>query len=326
MRYRPLGASGIQASVVGFGAWAIGGWLWGGQEEKAAVRAVQAALDAGIDLIDTAPAYGLGASEQVIGKAIAGRRDKVVLATKCGLTWHTARGTLFFEEFGKPVHKFLGPDSIRTELEDSLRRLKTDRIDLYQTHWQDSTTPNDATMAELVRLKEQGKIRAIGVSNVTVEQLAAYRKDGEVASVQEKYSMLDRGHEKDLLPYCREHNVAFLAYSPLAQGLLTGKVGLRRRFRGDDQRRGHPRFSAENRAKVVALLKEFQPVAERHGVSLTQLAIAWTVAQPGVTHALVGARKPGQAGENARGGEVALTAADLKAMSAALRRCAADIA
>ncbi len=193
MRYKSLGQSGIEASVVGLGTWAIGGWWWGGNDERESVRAIQAAIDAGVTLIDTAPAYGLGRSEEIVGKALEGRRDRVVLATKCGLVWHTNAGTPFFSEFGKPVHKYLGPDSIRYEIEQSLRRLKTDVIDLYQTHWQDSTTRIEETMAVLLDLKAEGKIRAIGVSNADCQQIEEYRAVGPVDADQEKYSMLDRG-------------------------------------------------------------------------------------------------------------------------------------
>src|SRR5882724_5273624 len=192
MLYRPLGQSGIQASVIGLGTWAIGGWMWGGTDEAKAIRAIQVSLDAGITLIDTAPAYGLGLSETIVGKAVAGRRDKVVIATKCGLVWHVKRGDPFLDEKGKAIHRYLGSESIRYEVEQSLKRLNTDYIDLYQTHWQDVTTPIEETMKTLLDLKKQGKIRAIGVSNCAVEQLEAYRKIGPLDSAQEKYSMLDR--------------------------------------------------------------------------------------------------------------------------------------
>ena len=314
MRYRTIGQSGIQASVVGFGAWAIGGWLWGGTDEADAIAAIQTAIDAGITLIDTAPAYGFGLSEQIVGKAIAGRRDRVVLATKCGLVWDTTEGTPFGKGQGKEIHRFLGPDSIRCEVNESLRRLGTDHIDLYQTHWQDSTTPIEEAMAALLDLKQQGKIRAIGVSNATVEQMDEYRKVGPLDSDQERYSMLDRSIESDRLPYCREHGIAMLAYSPLGQGLLTGKIGLDREFTGDDLRLNNPRFDAETRRKVAAMLQEYKPIAEAHNLTFAQLAIAWTVAQPGLTFALVGARNPAQASENAGAGDAVLNDRELTEM------------
>jgi len=314
MRYRTIGQSGIEASVVGFGAWAIGGWLWGGTDEADAVAAIKTAIDAGITLIDTAPAYGFGLSEQIVGKAVAGRRDKVVLATKCGLVWDTTEGTPFGSGQGKEIHRFLGPDSIRYEVNQSLKRLGTDCIDLYQTHWQDPATPIEETMAALLDLKQQGKIRALGVSNATVEQMDEYRKVGPLDSDQERYSMLDRSIENDRLPYCREHGIAMLAYSPLGQGLLTGKIGLDRQFTGDDLRLNNPRFDAETRRKVAAMLDEYKPIAEAHNLTFAQLAIAWTVAQPGLTFALVGARNPTQARENAGAGDAVLNEQELAEM------------
>jgi methylglyoxal reductase len=304
---------------VGFGTWAIGGWLWGGTDEAAAIRAIRTSLEEGVTLIDTAPAYGLGRSEEIVGKAIAGRRDQVVLATKCGLVWHTDRGRPFFEQEGKTVYRYLGADSIRYELEQSLRRLGTDHVDLYQTHWQDPTTPIDETMGALLELKREGKIRAIGVSNVTVEQLEAYLHAGPVDTDQERYSAIDRGHEAALIPYCREHGIAFLAYSPLAHGLLTGKVGPDRVFSGDDLRRTDPRYTPENRRRVARMLDEVRPIADRHGLTPAQLMIAWTLAQPGVTHALVGARNPEQAAENARAGDVTLSRAEMELIGEVFR-------
>jgi aryl-alcohol dehydrogenase-like predicted oxidoreductase len=312
MRYRQLGESGINASVVGFGAWAIGGWMWGGTDQNEAVRAVQAALDDGVNLIDTAPAYGLGLSEEIVGRAIAGRREEVVLATKCGLVWHTNRGMRFFEEHGHPVHRYLGPESIRLEVERSLRRLATDRIDLYQTHWQDPGTPIADTMGTLLDLMKEGKIRAIGVSNIALNELEEYRRSGPVHTDQERYSLLDREHETALIPYCRDHSIAVLAYSPLANGLLTGKIGPDRQFAPGDLRRDNPRFSVESRMRIAQALERLRPIAEHHGLTMGQLALAWTVAQPGVTHALAGARNTQQARENARAAEVELSLDELR--------------
>jgi aryl-alcohol dehydrogenase-like predicted oxidoreductase len=280
--------------------------MWGGTEEAEAVTAIQASLDAGIDFIDTAPAYGLGLSEEIVRKAIAGRRDQVVLATKCGLVWHTQKGTHFFNEHGRPVYRYLGPESIRHELEQSLRRLGTDYIDLYQTHWQDSTTPIARTMETLMRLKEEGKIRAIGVSNVSLAELREYEITAAVDSDQENYSMLLRQHEADLLPHCRDKKVAFLAYSPMARGLLTGKVGPDRRFQGDDHRAGDPLFTQENRHKVAGFLAELDPLSRALSLTPAQLVIAWTAMQPGVTHVLCGVRNAAQALENAAAGNVPL--------------------
>ena len=325
MEYREIGSSGIKASAVGLGTWAIGGWLWGGSDEKASIAAIQTAVDCGISLIDTAPAYGLGQSERIVGRALAGRRDRVVLATKCGLVWHVRKGLHFFDQLGQPVHRYLGPESVRYELEESLRRLNTDHLDLLQTHWQDSSTPIEETMAELGKLKQEGKIRAIGASNCSPAELAAYLDAGRLDALQEKYSMLDRGLEKQLLPLAGEHEVSVLAYSPLAQGLLTGKVKLGRRFTGDDLRRNNPRFTAENLRKVAILLKELAPVAAAHRATLAQVVIAWTAARPGITFVLCGAREPEQARENAGGGELQLAAEEVQAIDAALERHAPGI-
>ena len=322
MKYRSLGASGIDGSVVAFGAWAIGGWMWGGSGESDAIRAIHAALDAGVTLIDTAPMYGFGLSEEIVGKAIKDRRDKVVVATKCGLVWHVEKGDFFFASDDKhptregkaKVYRYLGPESIRYEIEKSLTRLDVDCIDLLQTHWQESTTPIDETMATLVQLRDEGKIRAIGCSNATVSQMEQYRAAGQLDVDQEQFSMLDRKHETENLPYCAEHGLAFLAYSPIAQGLLTGKIGPDRVFPEGDQRRHNGRFSEENRRNVLAMLEKFGPIAADHGISLAQLAIAWTVSQPGCTHALVGARTPEQAVENAKAGAVDLSNAELERM------------
>ena len=329
MQTRELGKSGIKASVVGFGAWAIGGWMWGGADRMAAVRAIQAAIDHGTTLIDTAPIYGFGTSEEIVGEAIRGRRNRVILATKCGLVWHVTKGDHFFDSDDasptkinptRNVFRYLGPESIRYEIEQSLRRLKTEYIDLYQTHWQESATPIPETMEELLALKKEGKIRAIGVSNVTVAQLDTYRSAGPVDSDQEKYSMLDRGHEADLLPYCAKHGLAFLAYSPLAQGLLTGKLGPDRVFRPGDQRHNNPRFSGENLRRITGFLKELEPIASDHGATISQIVLAWTLSQPGCSHVLAGARTPEQAIENAGAGELVLAGDELKAISAALGR------
>ena len=315
---REIGSSGMAASAVGLGTWAIGGWMWGGTDEAAAVKAIEASIDAGISLIDTAPAYGLGRSEEIVGAAISGKRDKVVIATKCGLNWHHGKGNHFFDEDGKPVHRYLGADGIAHEVEQSLRRLGTDHIDLYITHWQDPTTPIADTMEALERLKSAGKIRAIGASNVNGAELEAYIAAGRLDAIQERYSMLDREIETTLLPIARRHDVSTLSYSSLALGLLTGQIGPDRQFAGDDQRRTDPRFSAANRSKVAAFAADVRPLGEAHGASVAQLVIAWTLRQPGITFALCGARNPVQALDNARAGTLKLTPGDLAAIDTAI--------
>lgn len=326
MKTRPLGSSGIQASVVAFGAWAVGGWRWGGSDDTASIEAIRAGIDAGINFIDTAPAYGFGHGEEVVGKAIQGRRDKVVLATKCGLSWTTKKGTLFFvsDEKGRnekgqyPIHKCLDPDIVRSDLEGSLRRLGTDHIDLYLTHWQDATTPIEDTMDLLQGFKKQGKIRAIGACNAKIEDLERYRSKGPLDADQERYSMLDRDLEKAQLPWCGKNNVAVLAYSPLHHGLLTGRISPGREFKEGDLRRGHASFTPENLRRTGTLLDRIKPIADRHHLTIGQTVIAWTAAQPGITHALVGARTAAQAVENAAAGRVALDPAELETISAAV--------
>ncbi|KQV09059.1 aldo/keto reductase [Devosia sp. Root105] len=308
---RLIGRSGISASAVGLGTWAIGGWMWGGTDEAAAIKAIEASIDAGISLIDTAPAYGLGRSEELVGAAIRGKRDQVVIATKCGLNWQHGKGNHFFDEAGKPVHRYLGADGIAWEVEQSLKRLGTDHIDLYITHWQDPTTPVVETMAALLELKQAGKIRAIGASNLDATELSSYVAAGQLDAIEERYSMLDRGIEQTLLPIATRHEVATLSYSSLALGLLTGTVSAERQFTGDDQRRDDPRFSVENRCHAQAFAAEIAPLAAARGASVAQLVIAWTLQQPGISFALCGARNPAQAIDNARAGELVLGSDEL---------------
>ncbi|SDR25200.1 aldo/keto reductase [Pseudovibrio sp. Tun.PSC04-5.I4] len=306
MALRPMGKSGIDASAIGLGTWAMGGWMWGGGDDQASVDAIKASLDAGVSLIDTAPAYGFGHAEELVGKAIKGRRDEVVLATKCGLVWHEKKGNHFFDAEGHAVHRYLGKNAIIHEAEQSLKRLGTDYIDLYITHWQDSTTPIAETMEALLTLKQQGKIRAIGISNASPADLEQYIAAGQLDAIQECYSMLDRGIEKTLLPLCKQHDVATLSYSSLALGLLAGKIGPERMFEGDDQRKDNPRFSVENRVKIQGFVKSIGGIANDHGISIAQTVIAWTLAQPGITYALCGARNVKQATENAHAGTIQL--------------------
>ena len=315
---REIGRSGVTASAVGLGTWAIGGWMWGGTDERESVAAIQASMDAGVTLIDTAPAYGLGRAEEIVGQALSGRRDKAVIATKCGLVWHTRQGNHFFDQDGRPVHRHLGRESIFHEVEQSLSRLGTDYIDLYITHWQDPTTPIEETMRALEDLRAAGKIRAIGASNVNLEELEIYVKIGGLDAIQERFSMLDREIEAQLLPVTTANGVATLSYSSLALGLLSGSIGPERVFSGDDQRRDNPRFSVANREKVARFAEVLTPIAQEHEASIAQIVIAWTLAEPGITFALCGARNPAQALDNARAGTIRLSAEDLSTVEAAI--------
>ena len=315
---RKMGRSDVVASAVGLGTWAMGGWMWGGHDDDASVAAIRASLDNGVTLIDTAPAYGLGKAEELVGIAVKGRREQAVIATKCGLNWHHGKGNHFFDELGRNVHRYLGRDGILHELEESLRRLGTDYVDLYITHWQDPTTPIDETMETLLELKKAGKIRAIGISNASLEDLKAYLAIGPVDAIQERYSMLDREIEKTLLQICAANEVSTLSYSSLALGLLSGKIGPDRAFKGDDQRKDNPRFSRENRQRVADFAAAVEPLARAKDASVAQLVIAWTVAQPGITYALCGARDATQALENGKAGALRLTASELAEVDAAI--------
>lgn len=322
MKKRYLGKSGIESSVIGLGTWVTGGGAaWGeNPDDSESIRAIQASIDAGINLIDTAPVYGFGRSEEIVGKAIQGRRDQVVVATKCGLWWDDDRGSFFCEFDGRNMNRSLRPDTIKIEVERSLKRLGIDEIDLLQTHWQadePEKTPIEETMSCLMDLKTEGKIRAIGVSNISLDELKEYGLYGTVDANQPRYSMLFRDIEKDILPYSIENQISTLAYMPLEQGLLTGKVGMDRTFGKDEWRSNedwNPWFKLDNRRKILDLLDSWSELTEKYDCTLAQLTIAWTFSQPGVTHVLCGARRVDQALENAKAGDLDIETADLERM------------
>jgi methylglyoxal reductase len=320
MNTYPIDNSGFHASRIGFGAWAIGGGaVWGDEpDDNESMRAIHAAVDCGINFIDTAPAYGFGRSERIVGKAIREIRDKVVLATKCGLWWQDQRGSMFVELDGKTLRRSLRPDTIRIEVEHSLTRLQTDYIDLYQIHWPAMppvATPIADSMACLMTLRDQEKIRAIGVCNVSAPELNRYRHAGPVASAQFRYSMLNRQAERDVLPYCSEHHLAAITYMSLEQGLVTGKIGMDRMFTPSEFRSNaswNPWFRPENRRRVLELLASWKALTQKYDCSVAQLAIAWTLAQRGVTHVLCGARNQQQVLENAHASDLQISKADLQ--------------
>lgn len=319
MEFRNLGKSDIEIPVITFGAWAIGGWMWGGTDDDDAIAAIHKAMDLGMTCIDTAAGYGMGHSERIVAKAIKGRRDQVVVATKCGLRWDNKEGVPFFESTmpdGSPctIYRNLRPDSIKFECEQSLKRLEVDTIDLYQCHWPDPSSNLDDTMDALLELQQQGKIRAIGVSNFTPDMMAQCMNKGVVASDQPLYNMLDRGIEADVLPYCLEQNIGVLTYSSMAMGLLSGKVTMDREFKGDDTRKNRPWFQPDNRRRVLDMLENIKPIAEGHGATLAQIAVNWVISQPGVTTALVGARNAKQVEENAKAAAFRLTEEELAYM------------
>ncbi len=312
MKTRLLGKHGMQASVVAFGAWAIGGWKWGGADADASVKAVQASLDAGVDLIDTAAVYGFGLSEEIVGKAIEGRkREDIILATKCGLRWDIESATLHAESEGKRIFRTLDEQSIRREFDQSCQRLGTDYIDLYQTHWPDPETELVDVVTTLEALRDEGKIRAWGLCNETPERIAEAARLGALSTDQERYSLLDREQNTGNLPVCQEFELGFLCYSPIAQGLLTGKIDSKREFAEGDLRTGNPRFKPAVLEAVQAVLAPVKSLARDRGVSTEQLVLAWTLQQPGVSHVLVGTRDVEQAASNAKAGSIELDAEEL---------------
>jgi len=320
MRYRKLGQSDIEVPVVIFGAWAIGGWYWGGAQDRDSIAAIEKALDLGMNCFDTAPAYGFGHSERILGKALKGRRKGAIIATKCGLRWDSDKGKLHFETSDssgnvRRIYTNLSRASITEECEQSLKHLQTDFVDLYQCHWPDEATPLEETMDALLRLREQGKIRAIGLSNFTPDMMRDSLAFGDIASDQPKYSLLAREIEKDVVPFCLEQNVGIISYGPLGQGLLTGKVTMDRKFRvGDMREKFHVWFKPPNRKRVLSALDKITPIADRYDATLAQVAINWVIGQPGITSAIVGARNPDQVVENAKAADFELSENDRQAI------------
>jgi aryl-alcohol dehydrogenase-like predicted oxidoreductase len=319
MEYRRLGASDVQISAVTFGAWAIGGLFWGGADEKDAIDAIHASLDRGVTSIDTAPVYGAGRSERLVGKAIAGRRDRVQILTKFGMRWDSEEGAPYFEiddvdGTHYQIKKLATRGSVIEECEASLRRLGTDHIDLLQHHTMAPATPVEETFEAVQQLIRDGKVRAAGVSNYTVEGMERASAVVKIASDQPPYSMLRRAIEDDVLPYCRRNSIGAIVYSPLQLGLLSGKVGLDRTFPKTDVRHDSPYFTKENRRRVLAFLDSIRPIAEAHGATLAQLVINWTARRPGITAALVGARNRAQALENAGALDFTLTDREMKVL------------
>src|ERR1700737_2687679 len=272
----------LPISRIGLGTWAIGGWMWGGSDETESIKTIQHAVDLGINLIDTAPVYGFGHSEKIVGKALSdgGRRDKAVLGTKVALEWIDGN-----------VYRNSTPKRIRQEIEDSLRRLRTDRIDLYQVHWPDPLVPQEETAVELEKLRQEGKILAIGVSNYGPEQMDGFRKYAALATVQPPYNLFERAIEADVLPYAKRRGLTVLAYGALCRGLLSGRMRSDTTFDGDDLRKSDPKFQAPRFSQYLNAVKALQQFAhDRYGKTVLALAIRWILDQ-GPTIALWGARK-----------------------------------
>src|SRR5256884_797131 len=280
-----ISGTNLRASRVGLGSWSIGGWMWGGTDERESIRTIRAALDKGINVIDTAPAYGFGRSEEIVGKAVTeyGHRDTVIIATKVGLEWQD----------GHVVRNATRARLLR-EIEDSLRRLQTSYIDLYQVHWPDPLVPVEETAAQLGRLFERGMIRAIGVSNFSPAQMETFRAVAPLHVVQSPYNLFERAIETDVLPYARQHGLTVLAYGALCRGLLSGRMGPKTRFLGDDLRQTDPKFQPRRYGQYLAAVAALDRLAHhRYGKTVLALAIRFILDQ-GPTIALWGARRPDQ--------------------------------
>ncbi|MBW4699919.1 MAG: aldo/keto reductase [Aphanocapsa lilacina HA4352-LM1] len=303
METRQLGTNGPHITTVGFGAWAVGGpWQfgWGPVDDRESVAAIRAALDAGVNWIDTAAVYGFGHSEKIVGEAVKGRRDEVFIATKCGL----------LEGETKSPVRSLRPKSIKAEADASLRRLGVDHIDLYQFHWPDVNTPVEDSWGAMVELVEAGKVCYAGVSNFDVPLLEKILPIHPVTSLQPPYSLIKRGIEAELVPFCRKHGIGIVVYSPMQAGLLTGRFDPDR-LAPDDWRRRADWFAPENLDRNLALVEHLRPIAARYGKSVGQLAIAWVLRDTAVTSAIVGARRPDQVRENVEASGFHLGEADL---------------
>lgn len=318
MEHRKLGTSNLSVSAISFGAWAAGGWEWGGNDERDAVEAMRVGFDLGVTSIDTAPVYGQGKSEELVGQAIRGvRRDSVQIMTKFGLRWDTYKGNLFFKSKdangnGIDIHKYAGKEDIIRECEESLKRLGTDYIDLYQIHWPDASTPIAESMEAVLRLKEQGKILEAGVSNYTVEQMLEAVETIDIVSNQVPFSMVKRDIEEELTPWCIGNRKSILAYSPLERGLLTGKMQPGQQFGEGDTRRGIKYFTDENIRLTNAFLAKIKSLAGDKGATLGQLVLCWTIHHPGITVALAGARNAEQARQNAKAGILKLSGEEIE--------------
>jgi aryl-alcohol dehydrogenase-like predicted oxidoreductase len=285
MELTDIPGTSLKVSPVAIGTWAIGGWMWGGTDEAESIATIRAAFEHGINIVDTAPVYGFGRSEEIVGKAIAeGRlRADVLIATKAGLQWD-----------GGKVTRNAGRARILREVEDSLRRLRTDYIDVYQVHWPDPLVTIEETAEAMRTLLEQGKIRAIGVSNFSVLQMERFRRVAPLHVLQPPYNLFERGIETDLLPYCRKNQIAMLGYGALCRGLLSGRMRTDTVFDGDDLRRNDPKFIAPRFAQYLAAVEKLDRLArQRYGKRVIQLAVRWMLDQ-GITTALWGARRPDQ--------------------------------
>jgi aryl-alcohol dehydrogenase-like predicted oxidoreductase len=287
LEYINIDGTYLVSSRIALGTWAIGGWMWGGSDDTESIRTIHAALDHGINLIDTAPIYGYGRSEEIVGEALRqrGRRQSVILATKVGLDWTSGQ-----------VQRNSSRQRILQELEDSLRRLQTDYIDIYQVHWPDPATPIEETAATLRQLYQQGKIRAIGVSNFSLQQMARFESVASLHTIQPPYNLFEREIESDVLPYALRHGITALTYGALCRGLLSGAMRLDRQFANGDMRKTtDPKFQPPHFAEYLSAASKLDAFArENYGKRVIHLAVRWLLDQPGVGVALWGARHPEQ--------------------------------
>lgn len=318
MEYQKIKGLEIEASRVGLGTWAIGGWMWGGTDEKQSIETIHAALDKGINLIDTAAVYGFGKSEEIVGKALQqGKkpRNEIILATKGGLEWKEDKSIVRNSSRGR----------IKKEVEDSLKRLQTDYIDIYQIHWPDHNTSFEETASTLKALQKEGKIRAIGVSNYSVEQMGKFRKTAELDTLQPPYNLFEREVEKSELPYCEKNNITTLLYGSLCRGLLSGKMKPGSSWEGDDLRNDDPKFQSPRYEQYLYAVQQLDDYArQHHGKRVIHLAIRWMLQQPGANIALWGARKPEQVDPLGEMFGWKLNEGDLKAIDGILHKTITD--
>jgi aryl-alcohol dehydrogenase-like predicted oxidoreductase len=310
--YIEISGTNFISSRIGLGTWAIGGWMWGGTEEKESIRTIHAALDHGINLIDTAPIYGYGRSEQIVGEALRqrGRRESVILATKVGIDWTNGK-----------IERNSARQRILQELEDSLRRLQTDYIDIYQAHWPDPFVPVEETAASLRDLYEQGKIRAIGVSNYSPEQMERFRAIAPLHTIQPPYNLFEREIERDVLPYAHGRGVTAITYGALCRGLLSGTMRIDRQFANGDMRKTtDPKFQPAHFTEYLNAASKLDAFARKNfGKRVIHLAVRWLLDQPGVGVALWGARRPEQLAAINEVSGWSLTKSDCSAIDAILR-------
>jgi aryl-alcohol dehydrogenase-like predicted oxidoreductase len=285
-----FGETDLEVSVLVLGTWVTGGWAWGGADESESLRAVLRALELGINFVDTAPVYGFGRSERIVGQALKewGGRDRIVIGTKCGLEWDEREN----------IRRNASPERIRQEVDQSLTRLNVDTLDLYQIHWPDSKIPLEKSMETLLKLQDAGKIRYIGVSNFNPEQIMACQSMGKVYSLQPPYNLFEREAEKEVLPFCQANSIATMAYGGLCRGLLTGKFTGNEQFPRGDLRRADPKFKPDRFKQYVKAVDQLKKVAGKYHKSIAQFALRWALHQPGITTVLAGARTATQVEEN----------------------------